>query len=575
MFHEKPGMPGLFFSAKDECRVSATITSMGNTTQNKRGSGNIILVGMMGAGKTTVGKLLAKQLGKTFIDSDEEIQRRTGVTIPHIFDVEGEAGFRTRESGVIQELLKQDGIVLATGGGAILSPENRSMMRQNGVVVYLKSSVHDLWQRTRHDHNRPLLQTENPRAKLQELHDLRDPLYTAAADMIIHTGKQSVQILLERLQHRLEELKQMTENEKTMQTLTVGLAERSYPIHIGSGLLNRVELLLPHIPHKRAVIVSNTTVAPLYLQQLSEVLSANGVQVQSITLPDGEQYKSGESLNTIYDALLSARSERSTPLIALGGGVIGDITGYAAATFLRGVPFIQIPTTLLSQVDSSVGGKTGINHPLGKNMIGAFYQPRVVLADTATLDTLPDKELRAGLAEVIKYGLIRDLPFLEWLEANIEKLMARDTAALQYAIARSCRNKAEVVGADERESGDRALLNLGHTFGHAIENGMGYGVWLHGEAVAAGTVMAADLSQRLGWLSTGDVARVGKLFERAGLPVIAPRLGAEKYLHLMELDKKVADGKIRFVLLKSLGHAVMTGDVPQALLEETLEACSV
>jgi 3-dehydroquinate synthase len=547
---------------------------MGNTTPDKRTSGNIILVGMMGAGKTTVGKLLAKQLGKTFIDSDEEIQRRTGVTIPHIFDVEGEAGFRLRESGVIQELLAQNNIVLATGGGAILSPQNRSRMKQNGVVVYLKSTVHDLWQRTRHDQNRPLLQTENPRAKLQELLDLREPLYEETADVVAYTGKQSVQILLERLQHTLENLKQMTGSEQKMQSLNVGLAERSYPIHIGRGLLDRVELLLPHIPHKRAVIISNTTVAPLYLQRLSAGLAANGVQVQSVILPDGEQYKSGESLNVIYDALLSARCERSTPLIALGGGVIGDITGYAAATYLRGVPFIQIPTTLLSQVDSSVGGKTGINHPLGKNMIGAFYQPRVVLADTATLDTLPDKELRAGIAEVIKYGLIRDLVFLDWLEANIEKLLARDTAALQYAIARSCQNKAEVVGADERESGERALLNLGHTFGHAIENGMGYGVWLHGEGVAAGTIMAADLSQRLGWLSAQDVARVRKLFERAGLPVVAPKLGAEKYLQLMGLDKKVADGKIRFVLLKSLGNAVMTGDVPQVLLEQTLEACS-
>ena len=527
----------------------------------------------MGAGKTTVGKLLAKQLGKTFIDSDEEIQRRTGVTIPHIFDVEGEAGFRTRESGVIQELLKQDNIVLATGGGAIISPQNRAMMKQNGLVVYLKSSVHDLWQRTRHDHNRPLLQTENPRARLQDLHDQRDPLYMEAADVIIHTGKQSVQILLERLQKKLEELKQMPTSENTMQTLNVGLAERSYPIHIGSGLLSRIELLLPHIPQKRTVIVSNTTVAPLYLQQLTEGLRSSGVEVQSIILPDGEQYKSGESLNTIYDALLSARSERGTPLIALGGGVIGDITGYAAATYLRGVPFIQIPTTLLSQVDSSVGGKTGINHPLGKNMIGAFYQPRVVLADTTTLDTLPDKELRAGMAEVIKYGLIRDLPFLEWLEANMDQLLARDTSSLQYAIARSCQNKAEVVGADERESGERALLNLGHTFGHAIENGMGYGVWLHGEGVAAGTVMAADLSHRLGWLNAQDVMRVRKLFECAGLPVISPKLGVEKYMQLMGLDKKVEGGKIRFVLLKSLGHAVMTGEVPQALLEQTLGAC--
>jgi 3-dehydroquinate synthase len=575
LFEEKPGIAGLFFLVKDECQVSDTITSMGNTTQNRRTSGTIILVGMMGAGKTTVGKLLAKQLGKTFVDSDEEIQRRTGVTIPHIFDVEGEEGFRLRESGVIQELLKQDDIILATGGGAIISAQNRAMMKQNGLVVYLKSSVHDLWQRTRHDHNRPLLQTENPRAKLQELHDQRDPLYMEAADVVIHTGKQSVQILLERLQKKLDELKQMTGNENTMQTLNVGLAERSYPIHIGSGLLSRAELLLPHIPQKRSVIVSNTTVAPLYLQQLTEGLRSNGVEVQSIILPDGEQYKSGESLNMIYDALLSARSERGTPLIALGGGVIGDITGYAAATYLRGVPFIQIPTTLLSQVDSSVGGKTGINHPLGKNMIGAFYQPRVVLADTTTLNTLPDKELRAGMAEVIKYGLIRDLPFLEWLEANIEKLLERDTAALQYAIARCCQNKAEVVGVDERESGERALLNLGHTFGHAIENGMGYGVWLHGEAVAAGTIMAADLSQRLGWLNAQDVERVRKFFERAGLPVISPKLGMDKYMQLMGLDKKVEGGKIRFVLLKSLGQGVITDAVPPVLLEQTLEACCV
>jgi 3-dehydroquinate synthase len=271
--------------------------------------------------------------------------------------------------------------------------------------------------------------------------------------------------------------------------------------------------------------------------------------------------------------LLTHRCERSTTLIALGGGVIGDMTGYAAATFLRGVPFIQIPTTLLAQVDSSVGGKTGINHPLGKNMIGAFYQPQLVLADTETLQTLPDKELSAGLAEVIKYGLIRDLPFLEWLEQNMDKLLARDTAALQYAIARSCHNKAEVVAADERESGERALLNLGHTFGHAIESGMGYGVWLHGEGVAAGTVMAADLSCRLGWISAQDVERVRALFERAGLPVTAPDLGVDKYIDLMGLDKKVEGGKMRFVLLKKIGQAVVYGDAPADLLHQTLRAC--
>lgn len=358
-----------------------------------------------------------------------------------------------------------------------------------------------------------------------------------------------------------------------MQTLNVGLGDRSYPIHIGSGLIDRAELLQAHVPRKRAAIVTNTTVAPLYLDRLQQTLRAIGVNSVPVILPDGEEYKNSDTLNLVYDALLTHRCERTTPLIALGGGVIGDMTGYAAATYLRGVPFIQIPTTLLAQVDSSVGGKTGINHPLGKNMIGAFYQPRLVLADTDTLNTLPDNELAAGLAEVIKYGLIRDLAFLEWLEQNMDKLLARDTAALQYAIARSCQNKAEVVQADERESGERALLNLGHTFGHAIESGMGYGNWLHGEGVAAGTVMAADLSQRLGWISGQEVVRIRNLFERAGLPVVAPDLGTDKYLELMGLDKKVEDGKIRFVLLRQLGHAVVYGDVPPDLLRQTLEAC--
>ena len=359
-----------------------------------------------------------------------------------------------------------------------------------------------------------------------------------------------------------------------MQTLKVGLAERSYPIHIGTGLISKADMLMPLLPQKRAAIVTNTTVAPLYLDALKRLLESNGVKVESIVLPDGEQYKNTETLGFIYDALLTRRCERNTPLMALGGGVIGDMTGYAAATYLRGVPFIQIPTTLLSQVDSSVGGKTGINHPLGKNMIGAFYQPKLVLVDILTLNTLPDQELRAGLAEVIKYGLIRDLPFLEWLEANMEKLLARDAEALQYAIVRSCENKAEVVGNDERESGERALLNLGHTFGHAVENGMGYGVWLHGEAVAVGTIMAADLSRRLGWLGEHDVARVKKLFERAGLPVVAPQLGVNQYLDLMGLDKKIIDGQIRFVLLKGLGNAVISSDVPADQLRATLEACS-
>ena len=358
-----------------------------------------------------------------------------------------------------------------------------------------------------------------------------------------------------------------------MQTLHVDLGNRSYPIHIGPGLLNQPDLLLPHLAQKRAVIVTNTVVAPLYLDKLTAALQSAEVDILPVILPDGEAYKNWETLNLIFDALLTHRAERKTTLIALGGGVIGDLTGFAAASYQRGVPFIQVPTTLLSQVDSSVGGKTGINHPLGKNMVGAFYQPQVVLADTDTLNTLPDRELSAGLAEVIKYGLISDLPFLEWLENNMPKLLARDPEALRYAIASSCQNKAKVVAADERESGVRAHLNLGHTFGHAIETGMGYGNWLHGEAVGAGMVMAADASQRMGWLSAADVERTRALIRAARLPDVAPNLGVETYLEFMGHDKKVESGKIRFVLLKNLGEAVITSDIPKAMLCETLAAC--
>ncbi|MDO9151101.1 MAG: 3-dehydroquinate synthase [Methylotenera sp.] len=355
-----------------------------------------------------------------------------------------------------------------------------------------------------------------------------------------------------------------------MQTLKVELANRSYPIHIGRGLISNADLILPHLKRKHVAIVTNTTVAPLYLEQLSSALKAAGVTVISIVLPDGEAYKNSETLNLIYDALLQNRCERSTTLIALGGGVIGDLTGYAAATYLRGVPFIQIPTTLLSQVDSSVGGKTGINHPLGKNMIGAFYQPQLVLADIDTLQTLPPREFSAGMAEVIKYGLIRDPDFFDWLEVHINQLMALDESSISEAIYRSCQNKAEVVARDEHETGERALLNLGHTFGHAIENAMGYGVWLHGEAVAAGTMMAADLSLRMSWLSSKDVKRIHDLLTAAKLPLEAPKLGVEKYLDLMQMDKKVADGKIRLVLQQAIGKSVITSDYDAEKLRETL-----
>ena len=359
-----------------------------------------------------------------------------------------------------------------------------------------------------------------------------------------------------------------------METINVALGDRAYSIHVGQGLFDRADLMTPHLKQPKVAIVSNQIVAPLYLSRLKSRLHVAGVEVIEIVLPDGEAFKTWETLNSIFDGLLTNHCERSTSLIALGGGVVGDMTGFAAACYQRGMPFIQIPTTLLAQVDSSVGGKTAINHPRGKNMIGAFYQPRLVLADTDLLESLPDRELRAGMAEVIKYGLIRDLPFLEWLELHIEDLLAREPKALAYAICRSCQNKAEVVVADEHERGERALLNLGHTFGHAIETGMGYGAWLHGEAVAAGTLMAAELSARLGWIDGGDVDRVERLFIRAGLPVAGPALASSRYVELMQHDKKVQDGKLRLVLLEKLGKAVVSDaakefEIEQAILART------
>ncbi|ALY67295.1 3-dehydroquinate synthase [Pseudomonas aeruginosa] len=354
-----------------------------------------------------------------------------------------------------------------------------------------------------------------------------------------------------------------------MRTLHVDLGERSYPIYIGENLLGDARWFAPHIVGRRVAVISNETVAPLYLETLLKALQ--GHEVTPVVLPDGEAYKQWETLQLIFDALLKERHDRKTTLIALGGGVIGDMAGFAAACYQRGVNFIQVPTTLLSQVDSSVGGKTGINHPLGKNMIGAFYQPQAVVIDTASLKTLPSRELSAGLAEVIKYGFICDEPFITWLEAHMDALLALEPTVVTEAIERSCAAKARVVGADERESGVRATLNLGHTFGHAIETQQGYGVWLHGEAVGAGTVMALEMSHRLGWLSAAERDRGTRLLRRAGLPVVPPaEMTAEDFMEHMAVDKKVLDGRLRLVLLQGLGNAVVTGDFPREILDATL-----
>jgi shikimate kinase / 3-dehydroquinate synthase len=568
----------------------------------------------MGSGKSTVGKALAKKLNKRFIDSDHEIEVRTGTSISMIFEVEGEAAFRQREVDVIRDLTAQDGIVLATGGGAVLSPESRRYLHSRGTVIYLRASIHSILHRTRNDRSRPLLRTEDPRKKLEELEAQRDPLYREVAHVTIDTGRPNVQYLVQTILSRLgielaepdaaanasfsssspalsaqapsSQIMSTQENSPTLaraannvhdaanssfQILNVDLGERSYPISIGASLLSNASVISAQIKGERVAIVTNTVVAPLYLDVLKNALDVAGKQVISIVLPDGEDQKNWASLMLVYDALLSNKCDRKITLVALGGGVIGDLTGFAASSYMRGVPFVQVPTTLLSQVDSSVGGKTGINHPLGKNMIGAFYQPQAVIADTSTLLTLPDTELSAGLAEVIKHGAIIDAPFFDWIEANIDKLRAKDLSALAYAISRSCEIKADVVRQDEREGGLRAILNFGHTFGHAIESGLGFGTWLHGEAVGCGMVMAADLSCRLGYLDEASKLRITRLVKAAGLPTVAPDLGEERWLELMQVDKKNEGGKITFILLKPLGTSIIT-NVPQEVLLQTLRA---
>ena len=354
-----------------------------------------------------------------------------------------------------------------------------------------------------------------------------------------------------------------------MKTININLEKRGYPIYVGEGLLDTCDLVKEHIPNKKVAIITNDKVAPLYLQKISNILSVEK-EIIPIILPDGEAFKNFETLNLIYDALLSNKANRQVSLIALGGGVVGDITGFAAATFMRGVDFIQIPTTLLSQVDSSVGGKTGINHRLGKNMIGAFYQPKCVIADISLLETLPDKEFSAGLAEVIKYGLIRDANFFEWLEDNIEGIIKRDTQLLIEAVARSCQNKADIVESDEFESGIRAILNLGHTFGHAIETATGYGKWLHGEAIAIGIVMAAYLSEQMGWLTKEENHRVKSLLAHANLPINPPEISLQDFLDLMQLDKKTKEDQINLVLQQGIGKAILTSDYDTKKFHNTL-----
>jgi 3-dehydroquinate synthase len=542
---------------------------------------NITLVGLPGSGKSTIGRHVAKRLGLPFVDSDHVIEQRLGCSIREFFEREGEASFRDIEQEVLDDLSLRHKGVLATGGGAVLRPINRQRLRERATVVYLDAKPQDLFQRLRCDTKRPLMQGHDPMARILSLWQDRHPLYSQTAHWAIETGRSSVASVADAMVARLQGQTQAgttTVQETTTATerVRIDLGDRSYDILIGRNLLAQSESFADLPKASAALIVTNDTVAPLYEPQLRMALSAHHRQVHTVVLPDGEAHKTWQTLNLIFDALLQHGCDRKTVLYALGGGVIGDMTGFAAASYMRGVPFVQVPTTLLAQVDSSVGGKTAINHPLGKNMVGAFYQPVRVLCDLDTLRTLPARELSAGLAEVIKYGPIYDMAFMAWLEAHIDALRALDIGALAHAVKRSCEIKAEVVGQDERESGLRAILNFGHTFGHAIEAGMGYGAWLHGEAVGAGMVMAAQLSLRLGKVDAAFVARLTALITRAGLPtrgpVIAPADNALDYIAHMRLDKKAEAGDIKFVLIDPPGQAKTMG-APDDLVREVIDAC--
>ena len=538
---------------------------------------SIFLVGMMGSGKTTIGKNLARTLHRTFVDLDHEIEARCGVSIPVVFEIEGEIGFRKRESQVLDEMSQTPGLILATGGGAIIAPENRAVLKQRGLVVYLRASVEDLCRRTARDRNRPLLATGDPRATLKRLLREREPFYESVADIILDTGSSTVSAVVQELIERVHQFKLSQASQgfnpligpdlntsgrftfpngtRSMHTVDVATPGGHYPIHIAPGRLDYVGESIP-ADATRVVVVTNPVVDQLYGERVRQSIQAKGFKTLTISLPDGESYKDWATLNTIFDQMLAAQLDRRAVIVALGGGVIGDMAGFAAAVYMRGIRFVQVPTTLLAQVDSSVGGKTAVNHPLGKNMIGAFYQPVAVEIDTEVLSTLPDREISAGLAEVVKYGLIMNADFFAWCEHNATALKARDPALLGEAIRRSCAFKAQVVSADEREAGQRAILNLGHTFGHAIEAGLGYGQWLHGEAVGCGLVMAAALSSKVAGMSATDVKRVEKIVADIGCPTQAPRLsGTDEWLTHMRGDKKSQAGTIHFVVMPKIGQA--------------------
>ena len=537
---------------------------------------SIVLVGLMGAGKTSIGRRLSARLGLPFRDADAEIELAAGCTIPELFSRYGEGDFRAGERRVIRRLLSGDPLVLAFGGGAFMDTETRAAVREESISVWLRCPLQTLLRRVAGRDNRPLLADGDPAAILQRLMDVRYPVY-AEADVIVDCMDESPDATTNRVLNALLAW-------RAPRRLSVVLPSTSYDLVIGDDLLARAgALLAPRMEQRRAVVVTDDAVARLHLPELLRGLAETGVTTHEIVVPQGEASKSLASWQSVVDQLLEARVERRTTVIALGGGVVGDLAGFAAATALRGVPFVQMPTTLLAQVDSSVGGKTAVNTTQGKNLVGAFYQPRMVLADTGTLATLPPRELRAGYAEIAKAGLIGDAAFFAWCEANGAAVVGGNREAQAEAIKRACAFKAAVVGDDEREekpNDGRALLNLGHTFGHALEADYGYtGNLLHGEGVAVGLGLAFRLSARLGHCSSDDAERVVSHVAAMGMPaelrMLNRRFSAATLIGHMGRDKKVRDGALKFVLARGIGQTFTSGDVPVEAVTDLLrdEGC--
>ncbi len=533
---------------------------------SSKGSENLVLAGFMGTGKSSVGRLLARRLGLEFIDTDELIEKRAALTIKEIFEKKGEPLFRTLEKEVIRDVTStKTAVVLATGGGAVVDEENRRLLKEWGILVCLVATVDTILERTGSGDERPLLNERDRRRAIEELLRRREDAYRDS-DILIDTTDRTPEEVADIIMEFIKD-------EDTLRVRLEKRVDESYPIYIKRGILDEAGKRVKGVaPSERCAVITNPTVGRLYCERLVGSLKKEGFLPVVVEVPDGEEYKNLQTVATIYDRLLSERLERSSLIIALGGGVIGDIAGFVAATFLRGVPHVQIPTTLLAQVDSSVGGKTGVNHPRGKNLIGAFYHPRAVLIDPDVLETLDERDLRAGLSEVVKYGVIWDERFFGFLEGNTRGLLSLDEPIIG-AIRRSCAIKAEVVSRDEKEAGLRSILNFGHTFGHAIEALTGYASYRHGEAVGIGMVMAAGLSRYMGMTEAGTQERIEKLLSALGLPVRMPEeLDAESIIDTIRLDKKVKRGKIRFVLAERIGTVVLREVEPETLRGYLLRA---